>query len=117
MKIYRSIIYSIVIISLLTCIFYQSSINVYANEPLELGDILSGSDEVADGMSALGFNSEQIRNILSLERHKTGFYSGISIYYYDYYSFLIDRAKFASLQYSFSERLALRSEAAIDEWD
>ncbi|MGN0241715.1 MAG: hypothetical protein ACI4CS_08525 [Candidatus Weimeria sp.] len=77
MKIYRSIICSIVIISLLTCVFYQSSINVYANEPLALGDILSGSDEVADGMSALGFNSEQIRNILSLERHEKGFYSGI----------------------------------------
>ncbi|MGN0270376.1 MAG: hypothetical protein ACI4CX_06745 [Candidatus Weimeria sp.] len=44
-----------------------------------------------------------------------GYAIAVVVYYYDYYEFLLNRAKLASLQYSYSGRIALRTEEAIGE--
>ena len=51
---------------------------------------------------------------ISLSFSVVGYSIAVTLYYYDYYSYIFDRAKLASLQYSFSGRLALRTEQAIN---
>jgi hypothetical protein len=141
----KKVVCLFVIISLTFCMINSQSVNAEAAVTSELlKKELDGSCEIVDGLKELGFTSEQAKNILSLDRHDSTYYNGIQskidslkkpslallsttfsidgyaiavvVYYYDYYEFLLNRAKLASLQYSYSGRLALRTEEAIGEW-